>query len=147
MNEGYTLIPRDEVKTITFPFIEEDFITGIPVVVKYKYIVTSYKYKIREDMFIDDIVTFDILFYLGTSYYPRKTVGNKFSSTTLSIQFTTKVKDKNILGDKMWDYVYSIENMNAEQLINLNYKTYLNPDLQSEEEEDVIKIFKTITYL
>lgn len=151
MNEGYVLIPQDEVKFITFPFIdnEEDFLTGEkkPIAKKGSYLVFAYKCIIREDMFNDDIVTFDILFYLGTRYFPRKTIGNKFTSTTLSIQFTTKVKDKNVLDeDRMWEYVYSIERMNADQLISLNYKTYYNNDLQSEEEKDVIKMFKTISY-
>jgi len=152
MNEGYTVIPRDEIKFITFPFLnngDEDFNTGEIELVKgtRPYPVFAYKYAIREDIFEDDIVTFDLIFYLGTRYFPRKTSGCKYSSTILSIQFTIKVDNKEDLKDRMWDYVYSIERRNAEQLLALNYKTYFNNDLQSEEEKDVIEIFKTIGYI
>jgi hypothetical protein len=151
VNKEYVVIPKDEVKHIMFPFInnsEADFLTGEtkPIAIIENYPVFAYKYAIREDMFDDNVVTLDILFYLGTRYYPRKT-SNKFSSVTLSIQFTIKVPNKDELENRMWDYIYSIERMNAEQLISLNYKTYYNDDLQSEEEKDVIKIFKTIGYI
>jgi hypothetical protein len=152
MNEEYTVIPKDEVKYVTFPFIKDegqDFLTDETIHSVYKniYLVFAYKYIIREDMFVDDVVTLDFYFYLGTRFSPRKTIGNKYSSNTLSIQFTTKVKNKDELEDRMWEYIYSIERMNADQLLNLSYKTYYNDDLQSENEEDVIKIFKTIGYL
>ena len=151
MDEGYTVVPRDEVKHIMFPFVndgEADFLTGEskPIATVESFPVFAYKCVIRENMFDDNIVILDCLYYLGTRYYPRKT-SNKFSSVTLSIQFTVKVTNKDELQNRMWDYIYSIEQMNAEQLKTLNYKTYYNDELQSEEEKDVIKIFKTIGYI
>ena len=152
MNDGYKVVPKDEIKLIPFSFIrdgDQDFETGEVehILHKNSYIVYSYKYITREDMFEDDIITFELYFYLGTHHFPRKTTGGKFQSTTLSVQFTTKVRDKDELDIRMWDYIYSIARMDADQLMKIKYSTFYTSNLQSEEEAEVIEMFKTITYL
>lgn len=147
MNEEYLLIPQDQVRAIAFNIIQKQPITNLTVATIHSYYTTAYKYLIKEDMFEDDIVTFELFFYIGTRHFPRKTSGCKFASMVLSIQFTAQVKDKSVLGGKMWDYLYSLERMNITQLQKLNYKTSINQDVMSEEEADVIKMFKTVRYI
>lgn len=141
MNEEYVLIPPDQVKGITLPFIEKHNLTGLDVLNKRECVPVSYKYIIREDPFVEDIVTFEIVFYLGTSYFPRRTSGSQLESTVLSILFTAQVKDKNVLGDKMWDYLYAFERMDMKQLKSINYKTYINHSIPGKSVDDIIKTF------
>ena len=147
MDEEFILIPEYQINKITVPFFNPHVLAVPDSIYSQYYVPASYKYFIREDMFVDDVVMFEIIFYIGTRYSPRKTSGSKFASLVLSLQFTTQVKDKSILDNKMWDYVYSLEGLDAKQLKGINYKTYINPDVMADTEADVKKMFKTLRYI
>lgn len=142
MNEEYIVIPSDEVKEIIFPTIKKNIRTNANELELIACKPYSYKYLIRENQFIEDLVTIEIIFYISTTNYSRRTVG-KLESTIFTIQFSTKVQDKSTLENKMWDFVYSFKDLSLSQLNEIKYKA-ITSVVSNEEQKDIIDKFKVM---